>query len=29
LLANVQVDGSSSGSGGSHVFLDNMTLYRW
>jgi len=29
LVANVQVDGSSSGSGGSHVFVDNMTLYRW
>jgi len=29
LVANVQVDGSSSGSGGSHVFVDNMTVYRW
>ena len=29
LVANVQVDGSSSGSGGSHVFLDNMTVDRW
>jgi hypothetical protein len=29
LIANVQVDGSSSGSGGSHIFVDNMTVYRW
>ena len=29
LVANVQVDGSSSGSGGSHVFLDDMIVYRW
>jgi len=29
LTANVQIDGSSSGSGGSHVFVDNMTVYRW
>lgn len=29
LTANVQVDGSTSGSGGSHVFVDNMTVQRW
>ena len=29
LLANVQVDGSTSGSGGSHVFIDNMVVHRW
>jgi hypothetical protein len=29
LVANVQVDGSSGGSGGSHVFVDNMTVSRW
>lgn len=29
LTVNVQVDGSSSGSGGSHVFIDNMTVSRW
>jgi hypothetical protein len=29
LTANVQIDGSSSGSGGSHVFIDNMVVDRW
>lgn len=29
LIANVQVDGSTSGSGGSHIFVDNMTVSRW
>jgi hypothetical protein len=29
LIANVQVDGATSGSGGSHVFVDNMTVSRW
>jgi len=29
LLANVQVDGATSGSGSSTVYVDDMTLYRW
>jgi hypothetical protein len=29
LTVNVQVDGSSSGSGGSHLFVDNMNVSRW
>lgn len=29
LVVNVQVDGSTSGSGGSHVFMDNLTVDRW
>ena len=29
LLANVQIDGSSSGTGSSTVFVDDMTVYRW
>ena len=29
LMVNVQVDGSTSGSGGSHIFIDNMTVSRW
>lgn len=29
LLANFQVDGSTSTSGSSIVYLDNLTVYRW
>jgi len=29
LLANFQVDGATSGSGGSHVYLDDLTISRW
>lgn len=29
ILTNFQVDGASSGSSGSHVFLDNLTISRW
>ena len=29
LVVNVQVDGSTSGSGGSHIFVDNLTVHRW
>jgi len=29
LLANFQVDGSTSTAGSSAVYLDNTTLYRW
>ncbi|HTX77752.1 MAG TPA: hypothetical protein VMD29_16190 [Terracidiphilus sp.] len=29
LLTNFQVDGATSGSSGSHVFLDNLTISRW
>lgn len=29
LLTNFQVDGASSGSGSSTIYLDNLVLYRW
>jgi hypothetical protein len=29
LLANVQIDGATSGSGSATVILDDFTLYRW
>lgn len=29
LLANFQVDGGTQGGGGSHVFLDNLSIERW
>ena len=29
ILANFQVDGATSGSGGSHVFLDDLSISRW
>lgn len=29
ILANFQVDGATSGSSGSHVFLDDLTISRW
>jgi hypothetical protein len=29
ILTNFQVDGATSGSGSSTVYLDNLTLYRW
>ena len=29
LLVNVQMDGSTSGSGSAHVIMDDLTIYRW
>jgi hypothetical protein len=29
LLANVQLDGSTSGSGSAAASLDDLTIYRW
>lgn len=29
ILANFQVDGATSGGGGSHVFLDDLSISRW
>jgi hypothetical protein len=29
LLVNVQLDGSTSGSGSANVVVDNLTIYRW
>ena len=29
LLVNVQLDGSTSGSGSANVILDDLTIYRW
>jgi hypothetical protein len=29
ILANFQVDGATPGAGGSHVFLDNLSIERW
>lgn len=29
ILTNFQVDGATSGSSGSHVFLDDLTISRW
>jgi hypothetical protein len=29
LVANVQLDGATSGSGSASVILDDLTIYRW